>query len=130
MGDVISEKDKVFFKKGDSVKLKGEDVNSPTLKVEGIEWEKDEEGNLIKENGKKKINGVLCSWFTTIEMNGTEINHEYVKGVFDSRSLYKVEHTLYYYLMEAKKKAYEEGNMEVVKKVDEAISYSNLKPKK
>lgn len=118
---VIDEKNKIYFKKGDVVRVKGIETYQPDLKVERVVFETDKDGNFIYKNGSKIIKGVECYWFDKIVNSFGEEQIIKQTMIFDSRSLYLVNHSINYYLHEAKKIAIEKNNNDLVALINKCL---------
>ncbi len=105
MGEVVDNKGKVFFKKGDIVRFKGLD-DSPEMKVDEAVWEKG-------TDGKKKIQGIRVKLVDPVM--------GLLEKIVDTREIYLVSHQTSYFLHEAKKKATEEMNHKLVEAINKAL---------
>lgn len=115
---VVPEKHKVYLHRGDVVKFKGmTDGGNVEMKVKGIAWEKNEDGSIKRVNNKRIPIGVLVGW--------TNERGDYIEKVFDTRSLYKVELTGQYHLVEAKKFFIQQGMTDVVELINVVLDKCN-----
>ena len=109
---VIENKHKIYFHKGDSVKIK-DDESGVVMKVATVVWKTNNDGSLIYENGKKIIEGILVEWLDEFGVPKTRI--------VDSRSIYKVEYTGQYHLVEAKKFFVKQGLTDIVESINKVL---------
>ena len=115
---VVTEKNKTFLNNGDIVKFKGvSDDNSLEMKVQRMVWVKEEDGRLRKsKSGGNVPEGVLVGWHNELG--------DWIEKVVDTRSLYKVEHSISYFLLEAKKLALRTPEREnLIKSINESLNY-------
>lgn len=113
---ITSEKHYEFLKPGDLVRLKGteNDTTQYTMRVERMEWKKDENGKLLRNEMNKKIPiGVRVTCFTDIG--------EPVEKILHTKSVYKVERTGKYLLLEAKQWFFNREQFEIVKMINQTM---------
>lgn len=109
---VTEERHKIYFHKGDVVKFKDMET-SLEMKVDQLLWGTNDDGSLKKANGRKVLEGVLVGFF--------DDRRNWITKKVDSRSIYKVEYTGQYHLIEAKKYFFKQGLTDIVELINKAL---------
>lgn len=121
---IIEESSKIYFNVGDTVFFKGiPESEQPTMRVSKIVFEKDINNEVIKINGKKIISGVQVLFFPEFKLGEDKtVKGEPIEKIVDSRSIYKKEYKVNYYLNEAKKILVSENKLELVEMINNIIN--------
>jgi hypothetical protein len=102
------ERRRVFFHKGDVVKLRVLDMSEPPeMIVKEIVWETNQDGSIVTrpttlDSGEvvnnKVLKGVICGWYSQYrDPLGNLRTGEYIEKLFDTRELVKVNRLASYY---------------------------------
>lgn len=111
---VVEDRHKVYFHRGDSVRLKTVDAdNDYVMRVSNIVWSTNNDGSLKILNNKKVIEGIMVEWLDSYGVMQYKL--------VDSRSIYKVEYSGQYHLIEAKKHFVKEGMTDIVEIINQAL---------
>lgn len=121
---IIEESSKMYFNIGDTVYFKGiPEVEQPTMRVSKIIFEKDINGDVIKVDGKKIITGIQVLFFPEFKLGQDKsVKGEPIEKIVDSRSIYKKEFKVNYYLHEIKKQLVVDNKTELVEMINNILN--------